>query len=40
MIKGTSYMLNSSEELWEKPLSDVVEKLISEGVDQMPLTKL
>ena len=33
MIKGQTYMLSSNEELWEKPLNEVVEKLISEGVD-------
>jgi hypothetical protein len=30
-------MLTSHEELWEKDLSDVVERLISEGVDNLPL---
>lgn len=29
MIKGQTYMLSSNEELWEKPLDDIVEKLIS-----------
>ena len=40
MIKGQTYLLSSNEELWEKPLSDVVERLISEGVDQMEVSKL
>lgn len=40
MIKGQTYLLSSNEELWEKQLSDVVEKLISEGVDQMEFAKL
>jgi hypothetical protein len=30
-------MLASHEELWEKDLPDVVERLISEGVDNLPL---
>jgi hypothetical protein len=40
MIKGQTYMLTSHEELWEKELTGVVEKLISEGVDNLPLTRL
>ena len=40
MIKGTTYMLSEEEELWEKILSEEVEKLISEGVDSMEFTKL
>lgn len=33
MIKGQTYLLSSNEELWEKNLNEVVERLISEGVD-------
>jgi hypothetical protein len=33
-------MLSAHEELWEKDLEDNVEKLISEGVDQLEHSKL
>ena len=40
MIRGQTYMLSAHEELWKKDLGDIVEKLISEGIDQMEYTKL
>lgn len=33
-------MLEAYEELWEKQLSDVIERLVSEGQDQMEYERL
>lgn len=40
MIKGQTYTLSEYEELWQKDLPEIVERIISEGVDQIEFDKL
>lgn len=40
LISGQTYMLSAHEQLWSKPLSYHVDRLLSSGLDRMPFDKI